>query len=242
MTAAFFGADHKCGTSQLALCIAERLAGICPSLKVLLIHAEEPLGVDYSPDIRESMGRIRPYLAESLYDMDDIVLRSLYKENLYIIGGAGSPASAGQYPVDSVLPFFCKVSTVFDIVIFDSGADISHGLSVSSLVCADEIFYVFSQNETALRHYEWQRSIIGGLKKTDENIIINKYSNDSSYEVNYIRERLDRAFKTVSLVPLHPDGDEAELKGLSLEHYRCRAFRKSIEALAVRLAGAYGAV
>ena len=69
----FHGVDHKCGTSMLAQCTAEKLAQERPDLRVLLVHTEPSCGDDYSPMLNESIERINNSIA-SAYEIIDSAL------------------------------------------------------------------------------------------------------------------------------------------------------------------------
>lgn len=238
----FHGADHKCGTSQLALCTAEKLSQLCPSLKLLLVHAEEPLGDDYTPNLGESMENIRPYLSDGLFDPEEIAGRSKYCGNLYVIGGANSFGSGGMYHPDAAEYFLRGMGGFFDMVICDSGAELDHGLALGSLFCADMLFMVFTQSEVCIRHYEWKEYLLRQLGLCPDMYVVNKFSRSSPYDLKYFSDRLGAELKTVSRIACSPNAEQSELMSKSLLCFRSTVFSRDIEKMARSIISGYGQI
>ena len=227
----FHGADHKCGCSMISQCIAERLAKKRPDLSVLLVHAEETGCTGYSPRVGESMERIRPYLAERLLDVCDIVRKSEYKDNLYIISGTDKPGSSESFHPDMAEFFLKTISQSFDIVICDSGANIEHGLSLGALFSSDLIYIVLEQSESAFKRYEWLMPLYDKLVLNIGGFVLNKFVRQSAYTRDYVRRRLKIHRDRVFTVRESSFGDLAEIDEKSLLSYKDPAFTKDIDAL-----------
>ena len=227
----FHGADHKCGCSMLSQCVAEHIAGTRSDLNVLLVHAEESRGAGYSPKVRESMERIRPYLADHLLDVRDVVKKSGYKGNLSIIAGTDKPGSSEAFHPDMAEFFMGRMAQSFDIIICDSGANLEHGLSLGALFASDAIFMVFDQTESAFRRYEWLRPLYEKLSLNIEGFVINKFTEDSAYTREYARKRLKTGRDRLLTVHGSQFGALAEIDERSLLSYRDDSFRKDIRTL-----------
>ena len=227
----FHGADHKCGCSMISQCVAERIAQENSKLSVLLVHAEQSEGAGYSPHVRESMDRIRPYLAERLLDINDIVKRSEYRNNLSIIAGTDRPGSSESFHPDMAEFFLGSMAQNFDIVICDSGANMEHGLSLGALFASDSIYMVFDQKESAFRHYEWLLPLYGKLGLNIAGYVINCFTAHSAYTKEYIKKRLGAAKDRLFTVRESDFGILAEIDEKSLLCYKDQGFIRDVDAI-----------
>ena len=228
----FHGADHKCGCSMISQCVAEKIAKKRPDLSVLLVHAEESGCAGYSPRVGESMERIRPYLAERMLDVCDIVKKSEYKDNLYIISGTDRPGSSESFHPDMAEFFLKTISQSFDIVICDSGANMEHGLSLGAMFSSDLIYIVLIQSESAFKRYEWLMPLYGKLALNLGGYVLNKFTRQSAYTKDYVRRRLRTQRDRVFTVRSSDYGDLAEIDEKSLLSYKDTGFAKDVDALA----------
>ena len=178
------------------------------------------------------MERIRPYLAERLLDVCDIVKKSEYKDNLYIISGTDKPGSSESFHPDMAEFFLKTISQSFDIVICDSGANMEHGLSLGALFSSDLIYIVLVQSESALKRYEWLMPLYGKLALNLGGYVLNKFTKYSAYTRDYVKRRLKTQRERVFTVRESSFGDLAEIDEKSLLAYRGNAFAKDIDALA----------
>ena len=227
----FHGADHKCGCSMISQCVAERVAKECSDLSILLVHAEESANTGYSPRVGESMERIRPYLAERLLDVRDVVRKSEYKDNLYMIAGTSCPGSSESFHPDMAEFFLSAMTENFDIVICDSGANIEHGLSLGTLFASDSIYMVFEQSESAFKRYEWLQPLYSKLGLNIQGFIINKFTKQSAYTKEYVRKRLGVQREMVFTVHDSQYGSLAEIDEKSLLSYKDQVFRRDIDLI-----------
>ena len=180
---AFYGADHKCGTSMLVQCFAEYTAQKYKDCNVMLIHTENGECEEYSPNVKESLESIRPYLAEKLIDTSSVMEKSRYKDNLFIIGGASRPGSSNLYHPDMAQYLVAVLSENFDFVICDSGSEIEHAMTLGSLYSADYVYVVTTQDEYCIRRFEWIKPLLEKVNIRLSGVIINKYE---EYEVNNV--------------------------------------------------------
>ena len=230
----FHGSDHKCGTTQIAQCTAESLAADFPASKILLVFADGGRGSEYCEGVRESVERIRPYLKEDLLNPDEILGKSLYRDNLYIIGGNDDPLNAESFSPDMSMMLMRVLRDYFDVCIIDSGANaISSGLSLGSLFSSDRIYMLLSQKESSLRNFEWNRYMYEKLKITPDVFIINDYDKSNPYSRKYISDRLNICLDELFTVAHHSRGFECEMNRKSLISERPgKAFMRDIKNLA----------
>ena len=228
----FFGVDHKCGTSMLCQSVAELIAAERPSLRVLLIHAEGDAGTGYTGFEAGVMERMHPALAQGLYDVEEMLERSVWKENLSFIAGADPLEDSGAYRPQEAEAFFRLLKSSFDLILSDSGSRIDHGLALGSLFAADGVFLIASQNESALRKFERLLPLYIKLELPTLACLINRFSLDSPYSLGYIRERLCAFGEPFYPISLSPAGPRAETRGESLLQQKDRIFADEIRMTA----------
>lgn len=234
-TVSFFGADHKCGTGMISQCVAERIAAVMPDLKILLLHANGRSGSDYSPTVSESMDNIRPYLADRLVDSREILEKSRWKDNLFVIAGTEEIGSFASFNPDMTSYMLESLRKDADLILCDSGCEIEHGLSLGSLLSSDHVYMVMTQNESALRRYEWQKNLFEKLGIFPGRFIINKFDKGSPYNVRYIGERLALYADQIMTVRLSEYGMRAEYDERSLVNYPGSGFKRDIDAIACKV-------
>jgi MinD-like ATPase involved in chromosome partitioning or flagellar assembly len=217
---------------MISQCVAERIAQENSRLNVLLIHAEQSGGTGYSPHVRESMERIRPYLAERLLDINDIIQRSGYRDNLSIIAGTDRPGSSELFHPDMAEFFLGSMAQSFDVVICDSGANMEHGLSLGALFGSDSIYMVFEQKENAFRHYEWLLPLYKKLGLNISGYVMNRFTANSAYTREYVKKRLRTSRDRLFTVRESDFGILAEIEEKSLLSYRDPGFTKDVDILA----------
>ena len=228
----FHGADHRCGCSMLAQCAAEKAARQRPDCSVLLVHAEQSAGPMYSPGTGESMERLRPFLSEKLLNIKEIIQRSLYKDNLYIIAGTDLPGSSESFHPDMSEWFMKSAAQSFDLVICDSGANIEHGLALGALFASDCIYMVLDQSESAFRRYEWLSALYDKLALNIRGFVLNRFTKDSPFSRAYAAKRLGTDRSRVFTVSASSYGDLAEIDERSLLCYRDDRFSEDMGTLA----------
>ncbi len=212
----FHGADHKVGTTQIAQCCAELLAKRYPKTTVLLIQGDGGRGSEYCNHVRESVEKIRPFLAQSIINIDDIKQKSCYKDNLYIIGGQDHPGNNEYLTPDMAELLVDAVRTVFDVIIIDTGCHIEDPFALGAALSSDKVYMVINQTESSLRRYEWSSFLFERVDLYFDKFILNKYDKNSIYEKSYIADRLMLCEKGILTVKKCKDGNIAETKSQSL--------------------------
>ncbi len=228
----FHGADHKCGTSMLAQCTAERIAVRRPELKVLLIHAEGAWGLDFSPKVCETFDKIGPYLAQRLVDVNELAEKCLYKQNLFIIGGAAKHGSISFYHPEMLEYLLEGLAEKFDIIICDSGSRVEHGLALGALLAADCVYMVTTQAESAMKRFERMSTLYEKLGIHINKFIVNALQKSLINTPEIIALRTGFDIKDILCVKKSFYGADAEHDGTSLLAFREKPFIKSIDLIA----------
>lgn len=229
----FHGADHKCGTTQIAQCVAETMATDYPKAKVLLMFADGGRGSEYCIGVRESVDMIRPYLEEELIDPEEILGKSLYSENFYVIGGSDDPMCVEKFSPDLAKLLLKVLRNHFDVCIIDSGANaLGSGIALGTLFSADRIYMTMTQKESAVRCFEWHRNMFERLKVMPDKFIINDYDKSNPYSSRYISDRLHIELSDFFTVAHHSRGFAAEMNRSSLlNEKKEKAFLRDIKAI-----------
>lgn len=238
----FHGIDHKAGVSQTALGTAESLAENYPYLKTLLIHMEGRSGREYSPQIRESLETVRPYLLDKVLDGQEIGEKAQIKGNLYVIGGDENPGSAEGYLPDMAEYMLDVFANVFDVVLCDSGSEIEHAMALGAMFSADRLYFVLSQSEVCFRRAEWLSPLYGQLDLAEERYVLCRCEKNSPFSAAYCAKRLECDPKKVFSVRMSKRGSDAEIENRSLYSYREGVYRKDIDALAEDIVRTFGLV
>ncbi|MBR5731298.1 MAG: hypothetical protein IKX89_05075 [Firmicutes bacterium] len=228
----FHGADHRCGCSMLAQCAAEKIAKSLPGCNILLVHAEQSAGPVYAPGAGESMERLRPYLSEKLINVKEIIQRSFYKDDLYVIAGTNVPGSSESFHPDLSEWFMKSIAQSFDLVICDSGANIEHGLSLGALFASDSIYIVLDQSENTFRRYEWLSTLYDRLALNIRGFVLNRCTKGSPFSKAYAAKRLGAERSSVFTVSESAYGSLAEIDERSLLAYRDDRFSEDVGTLA----------
>lgn len=217
---AFLGSDHKVGTSQIAQCTAELLSKTCSDKTVLLIQCDGGRGSEYCGKVRESVDRIRPFLAQSIVNIDEIKEKAFYKDNLFIIGGQLKPGMNEYLTPDMSEILIDAVRKTFDYVIIDSGSNIDDGFALGATLAADKVFMILNQRESALGRYEWNEFMFDRIDLHFDKFIINMFNHSSAYETSYITERLMIDKNDILIVHRTKSGEMAEIKAQSLINFK----------------------
>ena len=237
---AFHGADHKCGTSMIAQSAAEAIAARDKNLRVLLVNTSKDSTDLFCPNVCESLETIRPYLVEKLVDMEDLVQKSKYKDNLYIIGGMKKPGCITNFSPEMGEYLLEAASNLFDIIICDSGAEIENGMSIGSLFFADDVYMVITQSEACIRSYEYMMGFYKTLSLPVRKLIINKYSRNAVNNKNIICGRLKYSEEDLMYLSESMYSDKAEIEGKTLYQLKDVKFKKEIDLIAKDMLGRAG--
>lgn len=222
---------------MLAQCVAERIAERKPGFQVLLMHTEDGWGLDFSPKVCETFERIRPYLAQRLVDVDELMQKCLYKHNLFIIGGASRPGSASFYHPEMSEYLLESFAGKFDIIICDSGSQVEHGLALGALLSADCVYMVTTQAESALRRFERISPLYEKLGIRINKLIINAFQKSRINTLELIAMRMGFEAENIFCVKKSFYGAAAEHDGTSLLAFKEKSLIKSIDLIADSIIG-----
>lgn len=238
----FHGTDHKAGVSQTALGTAESLAENYPYLKILLIHMEGRSGREYSPQIRESLETIRPYLQDRVMDGQEVGEKAQYKGNLYVIGGDENPGSAESYLPDMAEYMLDSFADCFDVVVCDSGSELEHAMALGALFSADCLYHVLTQSELCFRRAEWLLPLYEKLGLAEGRFVLTRCDRNAPFSASYSVKRLQADADSFFSVRASRRGDDAEIEGRSLYSYKESGYRRDIDAIAEEIVRAFGLV
>lgn len=225
----FFGADYKVGTTQISQCCAEYIAQANPELEVLYISGDGGHGSDYFESVGETIDNIRPFLVESLIDIEELKRKAKFEDNLYVLGGKNTPKTSDYFTPEMIELLLSFAKEKFDLIIIDAGSRIEEGISLGSLFSSDQIYLVLNQTESSLRNYEWHSELYHQLGLEFSKFLINKFEKDSAFEIDYISERLLLDKLCISTIKKHKYGLDAELFYTSLIHVKPnKSFTKDI--------------
>ena len=228
----FHGMDHKAGVSQTALGTAESLAENYPYLKILLIHMEGRSGREYTPQIRESLETVRPYLQDRVLDGQEVGEKAQYKGNLYIIGGDENPGSAETYLPDMAEYLLSSFAQVFDVVVCDSGSELEHAMALGALFSADRLYYVLTQSELCFRRAEWLLPLYEKLGLAEGKFVLSRCDKNSPFSASYSIKRLQTDADHLFAVRASRKGTDAEIEGRSLYSYKESTYRRDVDVIA----------
>ncbi len=231
----FFSPDHRTGTSMLAQCCAERLAELDREKQILLVLSRGSGGTDYSPMLRESVGRLKPYLADRLINPEEIKRKSVWRANLSVIGGPDDPCGSSDIYPEMAEYLLRTLAPAYDAVICDGGADIEEGMALGSLFASDRLFMVLSQSENCMKRCEWLTPLYSQLELKADRFVINSFQAGSPYTESYVCDRLKIGRDRILKVRRSEFGNTAETDSRSLLSYRDKGFLKDIDELVAEI-------
>lgn len=229
----FQGTDHKVGTTQITQSLSEYIADKHPEISVLLIYGDGGRGSEYCPHMRETIDRIRPFLAQSVINTEELKIKAKYKDNLFIIGGKDNPQSGKYLTLDMTEMLIEAVSREFSLVLIDAGSQMFDAVSLGSVFAADKIYLVLNQRESSLSHFEWAGCYYDKLGISFDKYIVNKYDRRNPYELEYISERLCLNKENIFIVRNTGQEYIAEMENKSLYSLKpSKLFIKDLEKIA----------
>ncbi len=236
----FHGVDHKCGTTMIAQSVAEMLADSDRKKSVLLLSLAGRRNADY---VRESTDPIDCYKSriDSGLDVNKKLLkRNKCKENLYFISGVENELEERYYLPQTAERLLEGLESDFDIIIADAGSEIDNGLAIGGLHMAKKRYLVLTQNESALRRYEKNWLLYESLKLNFSGYIVNKYSEDSPYDLSYLSRRMGIERELLHKINLAGCGLQAEMDSKTLLGYREEKYIQDVGRIADTIGGETG--
>ncbi|MCR5481463.1 MAG: hypothetical protein K6F52_01520 [Clostridia bacterium] len=236
----FHGVDHKCGTTMIAQSVAEMLAESDRKKTVLLLSLAGRRNADF---VRESTDPIDCYKSriDSGLDVTKKLLRkNKCGENLYFISGVDNELEERYYLPQTAERLLEGLERDFDIIIADAGSEIDNGLAIGGLQMAKKKYLVMTQNESALRRYEKNWLLYESLKLNFSGYIINKYSDDSPYDISYLSRRMGVEKEMLHRINLAGSGLQAEMDCRTLLGYREEKYIQDVEKIADRIGSETG--
>lgn len=228
----FHGADSKVGVSMVTQSVAEMIAGERPDLKILMVNLQGRYGAAYTGYVGENIEGLRHYLDNRVLNRKELLEGCRCTENLYVIGGVKSIGEERYYQPEMSAYLLAELTEEFDLIFADSGSDLDNGLALGSLVMADELLLVLTQQEAVLRRYEILRKLYGQLKLSFSLMILNHFEKEDPYTVEYICRRLGAEKDNLLLISETAGGRKAEVDSKTLLSYRNAMYAADILAAA----------
>lgn len=232
---AFHGADGKTGTTMITQSLAEHIAANCKNIKIMMVSMHGRPGTEYVDRVGESIEGIRLHLDNKLLNALKLAECCRKSDNFFMLGGVESVEKVRDYRPEMAVYLLEKLSSIFDLILVDSGNDIDNALAVGTLECTENRYCIITQQESILRRYEITEPIYRKLGIAFTSYIVNKHSDSDPYNLRYIEKRLNIAPEQLVKIGVSGYERQAELEKKTLLYYGNDKFCKDIHALANRI-------
>jgi len=228
----FHGADHKVGTTMIAQSVAEIISANHPNLKILLIAMNGRESSEYIREAPVSIESMKFHIDNKMINGEDFLKTCTHKGNFYIMAGISNEAEERYYHPEMAKYLLEEVAPEFDMVIADCGNALDNGLAVGTISVSEEVFLVATQQESVIRRYEKNRTVLDDLGIGISVFIINKYFEQDPYGLPYIASRLEVEKEKLLKVETSGYSRQAEIDCKTLLEYKNEAYRFNIIAVA----------
>ena len=229
---AFFGADHKVGTTMITQSVAETISTNHPNLKILMIAMNGRESTEYIRESSASIDGIKIQIDNKMISGEDFLKTCTHKGNLYFMAGISNETEERYYHPDMAKYLLEEIAPEFDLVIADCGNKLDNGLSIGTLSIAEDRFLVATQQETVIRRQEKNRKLLEDLGIEISALIINKYYDQDPYEISYIASRLELEKEQFLKIDSAGYSRQAEIEYKTLLNYKNNAYLLDIIAVA----------
>ncbi|NLY81973.1 MAG: AAA family ATPase [Clostridiales bacterium] len=169
-----FGADFGVGTTMIAQSVSEKLSK--EGKKVLLMLCSGNYGNDYVvTDEESSLDDIKANLVSGNLVKEDIEGIMIRTSGLDIIPGIRDITRIKYYVEDDLQKIISIVRNDYDYIVIDGGCNINYGIGISSLLIADRIYFIITQQEKSIRRFINQYYSVLYPMKIQGRLISNKY-------------------------------------------------------------------
>jgi hypothetical protein len=225
---AFFGADHKVGTTMITQSVAEIISTAYPNLKILLIAMNGRESCEYTREAPAGIDGMKIHIDNKMVNGEDFLKVCTHKGNFYHMAGISNEPEARYYYPDTAKNLFEEVAPEFDLVVADCGNELDNGLAVGTLSIAEESFFIAAQQETAIRRYEKNRKLIEDLDIGISAFIINKFYEQDPYGLPYFANRFEQDKGKFLKIESAEYSRQAEIDHKTLLNYKNEGFRMDI--------------
>ncbi|MDD3169042.1 MAG: hypothetical protein PHC91_06215 [Eubacteriales bacterium] len=229
---AFFGADHKVGTTMVAQSVAEAISTHHPNLKILLAAMNGRESNEYIREAPAGIDGLKIHIDNKMINGEDFLKTCTHKGNFYVMAGISNETEERYYHPEMAKYLMGEVAPEFDMVIADCGNELDNGLAVGTLSIAGESFFVAAQQETVIRRYEKNRKLIEDLGIGITAFLINKFYEQDPYGLTYIANRLEQEKDKLLKIESAGYSRQAEIDYKTLLDYKNEGYLQDILTVA----------
>lgn len=212
--------------------VAELISSGYPDLKILLASMNGRKSDEYIREALSGIDTMKLHIDNKTMSGADFLRTCTHKGRFYILGGISNEMEERYYSPSMVQYLLEEIAPEFDIVIADTGNVLDNGLAVGTLSISAEIFLILTQQESAIKRYEKNRSIIDALEIGISAYVINKYFEEDPYGINYIADRMEVEKEKIWKLNSADYSRQAEIEYKTLLEYKNEAYMQGITGIA----------
>ncbi len=212
--------------------VAEIISANHPNLKILLIAMNGRESTEYIREAPVGIDSMKFHIDNKMISGDDFLKTCTHKGNYYIMAGISNETEERYYHPEMANYLLEEVAPEFDLVIADCGNELDNGLAIGTISVSEEVFLIATQQESVIRRYEKNRTVLDDLGIGISVFIINKYYEQDPYGLAYIASRLEVEKEKFLKVETAGYSRQAEIDYKTLLEYKNEAYRLDIIAVA----------
>lgn len=217
---AFYGADHKVGTTMVSLSVSKLLAAYHPEMKILYLSMDGRSGDDYLERRPQKIDSLRMQIEHRMVQEQEWQKFCHYDGNLFMLSGPEDELDIRYYFPEQVRYLLEQISPSFDFIIADCGSDIDSGLAVGTLQTAAHPVLVMTQHEICVRRLEKRKRIYEALGIALNPILVNQYDETHTYERRYLANRMEVSDDRLWKLAFSANGRKAEMDQRTIFGYK----------------------
>ncbi len=228
---AFHGVDHKVGNTMISQSIAELIVST-KNCKILLACLNGRDSNEYVPEKTMHIDEIKSYIDNRIVNQVEFLKKTEIKGNFHFLGGVNNELEIRHYHPDGIQYFLEEIKGLFDLIFVDCGGELDNGLAVGSMLIAEDVFLVTSQQESSLSRYEKNQQIFRNLGINITGIIVNKYREDDIYDLSYVTSRIGLHRNDIWKIQDITYSRQAEIEKRTLLEYKDETFQRDLIQIA----------
>ena len=148
----FFGGDTQVGTTMISQSVALSLGK--SKKKVLLMLCSGNYGNDFmSLSSEYSLDDIKVNLSSNNICKEDVDGILLNQGEFKVLPGVKDITRVKYYREDDVGKITSVIKSDYDYIIIDAGSNVNYGINISSLLEADKVYFIVTQQEKSIRRF-----------------------------------------------------------------------------------------
>ena len=231
----FHGTDHKVGTTMITQSVAEIIAGSCPDLKILFLAMNGRESADYFREPPTGIETMKFHIDNRMVSGEEFLKTCTHKGNHYMMTGIANETEARYYMPSMAAYLLEEVVPEFDLVFSDCGNDLDNGLAVGTLQVSGQFYLVSAQQESSLRRFEKNKTLMQDLRIEISGYLINKYQEQDPYGLTYLSKRMEVGKDQLMKISASEYSRQAEQEYRTLLGYRNEEYKTDILSLANRI-------